>query len=141
MQKRHIFSVGIIFSVYWYQRFKSPLINAERRIGCYSGLCGTAAPELSGRRFCVNNRIRTTAYRGLPYKRRKRGTMIQSTSNTITRRIGSTTYKVKEFFKEDGNETMEDKIFQLIRREVLESPTECGMIDMPQMNRQSERSA
>ncbi len=63
------------------------------------------------------------------------------TQTTITRRIGSTTYKVKAFFKEDGNETMEDKILQLIRREGLASPTECGMIDVPQMNRQSERSA
>ena len=63
------------------------------------------------------------------------------TKTTITRRIGSTTYKVKVFFKEDGNETMEDKILQLIRREGLASPTECGMIDVPQMNRQSERSA
>ena len=63
------------------------------------------------------------------------------TQTTITRRIGSTTYKVKVFFKEDGNETMDDKILQLIRREGLASPTECGMIDVPQMNRQSERSA
>ena len=63
------------------------------------------------------------------------------TQTTITRRIGSTTYKVKVLFKEDGNETMEDKILQLIRREGLASPTECGMIDVPQMNRQSERSA
>ena len=63
------------------------------------------------------------------------------TQTTITRRIGSTTYKVKVFFKEDGNETMEDKILQLIRREGLASPAECGMIDVPQMNRQSERSA
>ncbi len=63
------------------------------------------------------------------------------TQTTITRRIGNTTYKVKAIFKEDGNETMEDKILQLIRREGLASPTECGMIDVPQMNRQSERSA
>ena len=63
------------------------------------------------------------------------------TQTTITRRIGSTTYKVKVFFKEDGDETMEDKILQLIRREGLASPAECGMIDVPQMNRQSERSA
>ena len=63
------------------------------------------------------------------------------TQTTITRRIGSTTYKVKVFFKEDGNETMEDKILQLIRREGLASPTNCGMMDVPQMDRQSERSA
>ena len=63
------------------------------------------------------------------------------TQTTLTRRIGSTTYKVNVFFKEEGDETMEDKILQLIRREGLASPAECGMISVPQMNRQSERSA
>ena len=67
--------------------------------------------------------------------------MIQSTSNTITRRIGSTVFKVNIFTKEDGTDTMEDKILRLIQNEGLASPTECGMIEMPQMNRQSERSA
>ena len=36
---------------------------------------------------------------------------------------------------------VEDKILRLIRREGLASPADCGMIDVPQMNRQSERSA
>ena len=67
--------------------------------------------------------------------------MTENSSNILIRRIGSTTYKVRAFFKEDGTDTMEDKILQMIRREGLASPPECGMIDVPQMNRQSERSA
>ena len=67
--------------------------------------------------------------------------MTKNTSTTMTRRIGSTVFKVNIFTKEDGADTMEDKILQLIRREGLAAPTDCGMIDVPQMNRQSERSA
>ena len=68
--------------------------------------------------------------------------MSQNTNSTIlTRRIGNTTYKVRAFFKENESETMEDKILRLIRREGLASPQNCGKMDMPQMNRQSERSA
>ena len=67
--------------------------------------------------------------------------MTQNHSTILTRRIGNTTYKVNAFFKEDGDETMEDKIMRIIQREGLASPTNCGMIDVPQMNRQSERSA
>jgi len=67
--------------------------------------------------------------------------MTENSSNILIRRIGSTTYKVRAFFKEDGTDTMEDKILQMIRREGLASPVNCGMMDMPQMNRQSERSA
>ena len=67
--------------------------------------------------------------------------MTKNTSTTMTRRIGSTVFKVNIFTKEDGADTMEDKILQMIRREGLASPPDCGMMDMPQMNRQSERSA
>ena len=68
--------------------------------------------------------------------------MSQNTNSTImTRIIGNTTYKVRAFFKEDESETMEDKILRLIRREGLASPQNCGKMDVPQMNRQSERSA
>ena len=67
--------------------------------------------------------------------------MTENNSNILIRRIGSTTYKVRAFFKENGTDTMEDKILQMIRREGLASPPNCGMIGVPQMNRQSERSA
>ena len=67
--------------------------------------------------------------------------MTKNTSATMTRRIGSTVFKVNIFTKEDGSETMEDKIMRLIQREGLASPPNCGMMNVPQMNRQSERSA
>ena len=76
-----------------------------------------------------------------PYKQGKRGTMTKNTSTTMTRRIGSTVFKVNIFTKEDGADTMEDKILRLIQNEGLASSAECGMMNVPQMNRQSERSA
>ncbi len=59
----------------------------------------------------------------------------------MTRRIGNTVFKVNIFTKEDGTDTMEDKILRLIQNEGLASPPDCGMMNVPQMNRQSERSA
>ena len=68
--------------------------------------------------------------------------MTQNTSSTtMTRRIGNTVFKVNIFTKEDGVDTMEDKILRLIQNEGLASPPGCGMMNVPQMNRQSERSA
>ncbi len=67
--------------------------------------------------------------------------MTQNHSTTITRRIGSTIFKVNVFINPDGAETMEDKILRLIQREGLASRTDCGMMNVPQMNRQSEGSA
>ena len=58
----------------------------------------------------------------------------------LTRRIGSTVYKVKVVFLDSG-ETMEEKILRMIRNEGLQNGGECGMMDAPQMSRQSERSA
>ena len=58
----------------------------------------------------------------------------------MTRRIGSTTYKVKVVFL-DGGETMEEKILRMIRNEGLQNSGECGTMEIPQMSRQSERSA
>ena len=59
----------------------------------------------------------------------------------ITRRIGATTFKVKVVFNDTGNETMEDKILRIVRNEVLENGEKCGIMELPQMSRQSERSA
>ncbi len=39
----------------------------------------------------------------------------------MTRRIGSTTYKVKVAFSDNGGETMEEKILRMIRNEVPSS--------------------
>ena len=59
----------------------------------------------------------------------------------MTRRIGNTTYKVKIAFSENGTETMEDKIIRIIKNEILANGEKCGIMDLPQMSRQSERSA
>ena len=58
----------------------------------------------------------------------------------MTRRIGSTTYKVKVFFS-DGGETLEEKILRMIRNEGSATATPCGIMGTPQVSRQSERSA
>ena len=64
------------------------------------------------------------------------------TNNYITMicRIGKTTYHVKVFCKESG-ETMEDKILRIVRNEAFKNDEGCGIIKLPQMSRQSERSA
>lgn len=56
------------------------------------------------------------------------------------RRIGSTTYKVRIHFSETTQESMEDKIIRLIGNETMDTATECGIIELPQMSRQPERS-
>ncbi len=58
----------------------------------------------------------------------------------MTRRIGSTTYKVKVAFSGEA-EPMEDKILRIIRNEILTAEEKYGNIEVPQMSRQSERSA
>ena len=61
--------------------------------------------------------------------------------NTITRRIGSTTYKLKVHFSENATETMEEKILRMVKNESFTNGNECDIIESPQMSRQSERSA
>ena len=59
---------------------------------------------------------------------------------TMIRRIGKTTYHVKVFCKESG-ETMEDIVLRIVCNEGFKSDEPCGIISLPQMSRQSERSA
>ena len=59
---------------------------------------------------------------------------------TMIRRIGKTSYHVKVFCKESGK-TMEDKILRIVRNEAFKNDEVCGIINLPQMSRQSERSA
>ena len=59
----------------------------------------------------------------------------------IIRRIGGTTYKVRVVFNESGGETMEEKILRMIRNEGVTIDGTCGIMEAPQMSRQSERSA
>ena len=58
-----------------------------------------------------------------------------------THRIGGTTYKVKVVFNEGATETMEDKILRIVHNEMIDSGEICDIMDVPQMSRQSERSA
>ncbi len=59
----------------------------------------------------------------------------------MIRRIGGTTYKVRVAFSESGKETMEDKILRIVRNDMVTSDGTCGIMETPQMSRQSERSA
>ena len=74
----------------------------------------------------------------------RKDTMTKNNENQnyqyMTRRIGSTTYKVKVVFSDNGGETMEEKILRMIRNEGLQNGEERGTMDAPQMSRQSERS-
>lgn len=54
---------------------------------------------------------------------------------SLTRRIGSTNYIVNVHCSESATETIEDKIFRLIRNEAMESGMECGIMKQPQMSR------
>ena len=64
-----------------------------------------------------------------------------SNCSYLTRRIGTTTYKVKVIFNDTEQETMEDKILRLIRNEAVTKDGTCGIMSSPQMSRQSEMSA
>ena len=58
-----------------------------------------------------------------------------------THRIGGTTYKVRGVFNESGGETMEDKILRIVRNDMVTNDGTYGIMETPQMSRQSERSA
>ena len=59
----------------------------------------------------------------------------------LTRHIGNTTYKVRVYLSETAEETVEDKILRLIRNDGLANQPDCGIMELPQMSRPSERSA
>ena len=59
----------------------------------------------------------------------------------IIRRIGGTTYKVRVAFSDTAAETMEEKILRMIRNEGVTNGGTYGIMETPQMSRQSERSA
>ena len=63
------------------------------------------------------------------------------TTFTLSRRIGSTNYRVNACCSDAAAETFEDKIFSLIRNEAMEIDEKCVILAVPQTNRQSERSA
>ena len=45
--------------------------------------------------------------------------MIQASSGRMTRRIGSTTYKISVFFDGHSQETMEEKILRMVENDTL----------------------
>ena len=51
-----------------------------------------------------------------------------SNCSYLTRRIGTTTYKVKVIFNDTEQETMEDKILRLIRNETVKKDGTCGIM-------------
>ena len=63
------------------------------------------------------------------------------TTFTLSRRIGSTNYRVNACCSDAATETFEDKIFRLIRNEAMEIDEKCVILAVPQTSRQSERSA
>ena len=74
------------------------------------------------------------------YARRKPMEQTQQ-EQFIIRRIGGTTYKVRVVFNESGGETMEDKILRIVRNDMVTNDGTYGIMETPQMSRQSERSA
>ena len=59
----------------------------------------------------------------------------------IIHRIGGTTYKVKVVFNENGGETMEDKILRIVRNDMVTNDGTYGIMEPPQLSRQSETRA
>ncbi len=54
----------------------------------------------------------------------------------MSKRIGTTTYKVKVYFNNNSTETMEDKIFRVILNHPLANDEFCGIMGAtPQMSR------
>ena len=65
----------------------------------------------------------------------------RSTVFTLNRRIGSTNFTVNVHCSDTAAETFEDKIIRLIRNDAMDINAECGIMELPQTSRQSERSA
>ena len=54
---------------------------------------------------------------------------------TLSRRIGSTTFKVNAFCSDTAAETFEDKIMRIIKNEAGTNAQNCGIMHLPQMSR------
>ena len=62
-------------------------------------------------------------------------------AQTFYRRVGNTNFKVRVFFSENATETMEDKILRIVRNSGGHVGEMYDIMTVPQMSRQSERSA
>ena len=62
-------------------------------------------------------------------------------ASSLSRRVGSTNYTVRAYCSGTESENFEEKIFHMINNEELASTEDCGIMPLPQVSRQSERSA
>lgn len=53
----------------------------------------------------------------------------------MSKRIGTTTYKVKVYFNNNSAETMEDKILRIITNHPLANDVMCDIMNVSQMSR------
>ena len=60
---------------------------------------------------------------------------------TLSRRIGTTNYRVNAYCSDIAAETFQDKIYRLIKNDTGNNAGSCGILTLPQTSRQSERSA
>ncbi|MBQ1791638.1 MAG: transposon-encoded TnpW family protein [Oscillospiraceae bacterium] len=65
----------------------------------------------------------------------------KSAAFSMRRRIGQTYYTVNVRFSDQATQTMEDKLMHMIRNETVDIDENCDIMTVPQMSRQSERSA
>ena len=62
-------------------------------------------------------------------------------AQTFYHRVGNTNFRVRVFFSENATETMEEKILRIIHNSESCFGEKCDIMTVPQMSRQSERSA
>ena len=60
---------------------------------------------------------------------------------SLSRRVGSTNYTVRAYCSVTESKNFEEKIFHMIKNEELASDEDRGIMTIPQVSRQSERSA
>ncbi len=60
---------------------------------------------------------------------------------SLSRRIGSTNFRVNVYCSSNTEETFQDKIYRLIKNDAGNDAGSCGILTLPQTSRQSERSA
>ena len=58
-----------------------------------------------------------------------------SAAFSLSRRIGSTNYRVNAHFSDTAVETLEDKILRIIKNEAGATSLDCGIMETPQMSR------
>ena len=62
-------------------------------------------------------------------------------AQTFYRRVGNTNFKVRVLFSESATEKMEEKILRIVRNSGDHFGEKYDIMTVPQMSRQSERSA